>query len=607
MTGVETVIAGAVIGPIIKNLIDGSGKALKGAFSKWNSNTALKNIEEKIQSIGKVKTIWSPDESVSVNSFYYRSKIKNAEINSIKKFSEKNVIIEGLIGQGKSILLRHLCVQEITSEGAGKIPVFVELKHIRQNKDLNFLINSELESFGLEINDEIFNYLANSGKIVILLDAFDEISEGFENTTVHDIERLCKNHPKLQFIITSRPASGIQSSTYFDVKKVDFLKEDDYAPFLRALHVDQAKILDICDAIKNSPNEISKLISTPLMLTLVLFVYSNNTYIPESIPEFFDSLFGAVFNKHDRMKAGFSRKHKSGLQQTELQELFEHFCILAAQDNSSSLTHSQFANNFKEVISADADLKCKTDDFKFDIVNVACLMLDDGNDRISFLHKSIMEYFAAAFIKNSPDTVAIEFYAEARKNFLPWKQILNFLEKIDRYRYYKNFLIPNCKHILDEIGFGQTGASDEDIIKYSENNFGHISVRFDLIDKTGEYEKIGHGPYANSRQYYGEFYSIVIESIFDLISTHTKENYTKKEVTFDDTLFTRSTDSSEIFSVSLKNILRTYGSSDVIKNIRYFEQNVHLAQTKAVEFVQKQDGKKAAIKKRIIKKSTTET
>lgn len=81
--------------------------------------------------------------------------------------------------------------------------------------------------------------------------------------------------------------------------------------------------------------------------------------------------------------------------------------------------------------------------FKKEVVKTACLMIEEGFD-LSFIHKSVAEYHAAAFIRHCSEDVGAQFYQaiSGSRQWQGWSQELRFLSEIDRYRYSKFFWIP---------------------------------------------------------------------------------------------------------------------------------------------------------------------
>src|SRR5690606_19930394 len=226
-------------------------------------------------------------------------------------------------------------------------------------------------------------------------------------TTTLEIEDIVARHPKLQIIVSSRPDNEIQKLSKFSVVDIYPLGVDDYFPFLGKLNVDADKSIAIVNAITSSPSKVSNLIKTPLMLTLVVMVYQSESQIPAELPEFFEKLFYTVFTRHDKLKPTFERKHYSNLSEKKLQELFEAFCFMAMQaGHGRTLNLSQFSESFEIAQECVKGSDCTEDGFRKDITKVSCLMLEEGFQDVTFLHKSIAEYHAAAFVKSSGDDFA---------------------------------------------------------------------------------------------------------------------------------------------------------------------------------------------------------
>ncbi len=185
------------------------------------------------------------------------------------------------------------------------------------------------------------------------------------------------------------------------------------------------------------------------MLTLVVFVYQSEKQIPADLPEFFDRLFYTVFTRHDKLKAAFEREHHSGLSERKLQALFEAFCFMCLQlGTSRTLNLLQFTEAFELAQDYVEGSSCKESAFRKDITKVACLMLEEGVGDTTFLHKSIAEYHAAAFVSNSDDAFASRFYEEASTSWSHWRECLRFLQSIDPYRFSKYFAIGNLKQAI---------------------------------------------------------------------------------------------------------------------------------------------------------------
>lgn len=445
-TGSLAISLSRLLQPIIKDIYEGAKKAGARGLLKWDQRGFPAKLSRRIKAIENVRTLWKPDP-ISLRDFFHPPKVflndKPEFLGRLSQLPSNTIVIEGIVGQGKSVLLRSLATEEILSNDAKRLPVFLELKDLNTKLDLRQAINKQLESYDIEVDEESLNYLFKSGKISLLLDGFDEIEENLVKSTYLEIEHLSLRYPELQIVVTSRPSREIQKSPTFKTVKIAQLTSSEYSAFLSKLGVSSEKSLSLRTAIKNSPSKISNLINTPLMLTLVVIVYEAESEIPETLPEFFDRLFQTVFSRHDRIKAAFTRKHHCGLSERALQSLFEAFCFMTLQlGYGRTLSQTQFDEIFDLALDYSDNSKCAAEDFKRDITEVACLMLDDGIDSVTFLHKSILEYYAAAFVRRLSEENAKKFYEMAIEGGQEWQEVLTFLKSIDAFRHARNYLIP---------------------------------------------------------------------------------------------------------------------------------------------------------------------
>lgn len=450
MTAIETAIAVRVIAQPLVDLYNTGKERFEIQLSKFKNSSARKALAQKIAATQKVKTFWQRDKEVLLSSFYYPNKIVfNKECvkdaSTLREFpSIGNYVIQGTIGQGKSIFLRHLCVQELGEKSSGRIPIFVEFKTIT-GQGLRKSIFESFERLGFEINDNLFDFYAESNKIVLLLDAFDELDESLIKETIAFLEFISERYPRLQIFITSRPDSDIQNSRFFRVVQLAPLHRDDHGPFLRRIGNNEKDVSKLIDAINSSSAEVTGLLSTPLMLTLFVVVYKAEHSIPKELPDFFDSLFQTLFTKHDKSKPGLVRPQKSGLGERKLQQLFQGFCFSILQlKEGVSLTNEQFHSAFEKAVKH-TEIETTPEGFRHDIVKVACLMAEEGF-LLQFIHKSIVEFYAASFVRGLHEEMAAKFYSQQSRNqtfWYHWRQVLQFLSQIDKFRYTKYYAIPS--------------------------------------------------------------------------------------------------------------------------------------------------------------------
>jgi len=417
---------------------------VKSRLKNWKANNNINALYRKISCIQKVKTIWQVNKEVNLKEFYYPSKIvinnKSVNINKADKLPlETSIIIKGTVGQGKSIFLRYICSQELKI--GNRIPVFIELRKIDDNTTIRDLIFSTLDAWGFDIDEDIFDYFAKSGKFLFLLDGFDEITSAHIQKTISQLENWSDKYNALRFIITSRPNSGIERSSRFRVFDLAPLEPEDQNGIISKLTPNSSQGNEIISALENSSSGIRDLITTPLMATLLIIVYKSSQRIPEQFSEFYEDLFQTLLFRHDKSKPGYFREKQCNVNERKLQEIFEAFCFHSSQENSSSFSHKE-VYNVAEWALKNTESLCNSSSFINDIEKVCCLLIEEGF-HYHFVHKSVREFYSASFVRSRNEKFAKEFYSRMLKGqWRNWVQELSFLAQIDKYRFSVYFLLP---------------------------------------------------------------------------------------------------------------------------------------------------------------------
>ncbi|WP_333907149.1 NACHT domain-containing protein [Delftia acidovorans] len=459
MSEIATVaVAGAT--KIVENAMDDIYALAKeravSVFAKRRSNVSNQNIAKNLTLVTKVKTLWKFDKEVSLYEFYYPSSIEffdgvKKRVSSLRDFGTKrNFVIEGTAGQGKSVFLRYLCGQELKLDySSNRVPIFVELRRLRNDLSLMSLILEALQKYRLPNTEPAWEFLAASGKFVLLMDAFDEIDPSLVDRSVAEIEKLSELYmDSLQIIVTSRPDADIQKSSLFRVYRLCPLKNEDHKPFLENICDEQRQADNLFGVLANSTTEIRDLLTTPLMMTLLVILYKSLQTIPDTVPKFYGELFDVLFYRHDHSKPGFRRKRYTNLDDGKIKKIFSAFCFCVRAEQLGVVTSTQFeecVNKAARVCGESVD----PDKFRNELIKTVCLMQQDGFE-YSFIHKSVAQYYAAAFISGSSEKFSEQFYRKVLEGGRSWELELRFLSQIDAYHYSKSYEMPLLKRICDE-------------------------------------------------------------------------------------------------------------------------------------------------------------
>lgn len=503
---------------LIGDLYVAASGEIKKRINKYYNLQKLKEIHENIHNVGKVKTIYNPDEIHNIKDVYIKNTAcfeDGEEITDIDFFSAKKILIEGGPGQGKSLFMKYLCVT--TSEKGKYIPIFLEFRKLNFKDNFNETLYDGISEFGIDVDKDMFEYIAKSNKIILILDGFDEIDSEYRNKYAIGLEKIAEKYDDLKIIVSSRPESGLSGSFYYKKFKILPLTLNKQISFIKDLYSNAANE-DIIHLLKNS-TFLKDVVTSPLLLTLFIITYKSTQCNPDNLSEFYSVIFPTMLYRHDRMKIGFERERESGLSDYKFQKIFESLCFILLADNKTRFSQ----NNFEDALNKSLKIENEASELENKIINdivlITALIVKDGFNAYAYTHKSIQEYFSASYISRCPENLKIKFYtsvANDYKKYLHWQNVLFFLNVLDNYSYKKHYLIKVRKAILD-----YDNSHESLYIKFSKIS-EYISERSSFrADEDGNVSEF-YWSDTYSSSVYKEFDAILKQGITEYIK-HSKE------------------------------------------------------------------------------------
>lgn len=235
---------------------------------------------------------------------------KSLKIANIFK-SEKNLILLGDPGAGKSLLVKFIMVH-ILSGTAGKIglkqyhdhyPFRIELRkynEVRESRSIiEYLSDLLTKEYQTNISVELLAKLIQNSPSIVFFDGLDEIfNVTHKNKMKESIETFSASFSNSKCIVTSRfigyhdihfkqkkfDEFAIQK---FDDKQIESLVTNFYATQIVNLEKRQAAIGNCLTQIEKDVDVELK--SNPLIMTLILILTSNNIVIPDSKLEIYEA------------------------------------------------------------------------------------------------------------------------------------------------------------------------------------------------------------------------------------------------------------------------------------------------------------------------------
>lgn len=433
---------GKTIEVFVDKIFSGIKDIAEYQIDKLKYDSLCKETYNKIFHLDQVKTINEFGDSISLYDFFVPPKLidlnsseKEFTVSSVKDFSSyKKVLISGIVGQGKSILMRHLAIQEAFN--SEKLPIFLELREIEDNESLESFMRKNLKFWLGTDNDKIVNYLLKEGKVTFFFDGFDEIKTVYMEKIVRDFEKIDKKFEKLNFIVSSRPEDTIDKSTIFKkyvIKKLDLNAQ---IKIIEKLIKDQFLQRNLTQTLKNSSNDIIGVLVTPLMVNFYVYLYRIEQIIGDDLKLFYNKLFDLISRKHDGTKLLYKRTYATNLNSDQLETAFECICYLCCRQGAFFFNEYVFRDIVEKTIKFNK-FRCSIDDLIKDLTTGLCFISKES-ESFAFMHTSIAEFFAAKFMIKNVDIDGL--YLDLKSDYKKYENVIRYIEIIDQKLFYVNFL-----------------------------------------------------------------------------------------------------------------------------------------------------------------------
>lgn len=458
----------ATIKGAAKPVIDKARRALNSI-----TNAYAPYLEATFQRVRNIKTFLKPNERVDLLSVYvpvnlsFRDEIVSPEALVSAANSNGRIVVTGLAGRGKSILMRYvsLCMYHSPQ---GKIPLFLELRTLNNltTREILQYVHHQYRGKSRATFDD-FIIALDRGYFCLILDGFDELDPQHRSAVESQIIDLGQKHPALSILVSSRPDQRFQSWQDFDEYCVCPLTLDQ----ARSLILQADYDTDVTKTFlkRLTPEFFSRhnsFLSTPLLIIMMMLTFEDYAEIPTSLHAFYKNAFDTLIRRHDATKPKFIRRTYSQCTAEQFQRIFSSFCIL-------TYSKSKFEFSFDEVIrylgaavnqqQIDADVN----QVLKDLVESICLLQQEGFE-ISFVHRSFQEYFCALFLSLSPAGIVRSFLQDGR--FSSWDDMLPMLYGMARERVEQEWANDATDSICNRY-------SAKNVKEYICDFFGEWSIR----------------------------------------------------------------------------------------------------------------------------------
>jgi len=422
------------------------------------TSEVIRQLQPQFLVVDQIHTLVHPNEKISLRSIYYRTALQDRSAegasgskrtesfvaDTLHDLSAKACVILGTAGQGKSVFLRYLTIQEAIKEQS--LPLFFELRRLPE-RPLVEVIQSRMQHWGLCESRQQLKELLREGHISLLFDAIDELAAARRGEFLTELADLHEANPTMRIVVTSRPDSGILACDWLHPYSIAPLNLNDVRALVR-IYASPEEAEQITAQLDTANRMLVNLLTAPIFAALLVIKYQYSHTIPHDLTAYYRDLFDALVRRHNTAEAGPRREIRSELLPFDLESAFQAICFAVHAQFGDRPPHIRQVQELSVKISEALQLKPRSPSLiVHDVIDITSLIVEEAG-YCFFIHKSVREYYAAAHIARLPDPVAQAFYQRMAGGWRSWEYVLQFLEQLDPVRMAVCFELTELETIL---------------------------------------------------------------------------------------------------------------------------------------------------------------
>lgn len=455
--------------PITTGIVTYVGKeAIRKSFSttwdfihkKYSLNEFEKSKDKYIDFCEKillVNTLASQEKSVFIGDIYVPLTLKGINTLSIRVDDSslldtecRAVLIKGYAGMGKSTILRKILANCALKKD--RLPLFYELKNYKGG-DIEEALSKSFRNAGISFCKRDICTILQDSNVKLFLDAYDEVHPMYREELLDEISRLI-NARNCSLIITSRPDTEIDAIADVETYSVAPLSQEQICKIIEKTASDNDKAKSLVEALSRSPLHHSEesILKSPILVVLFCISYNLGEEIPSTLSQFYANIFDTIFFRHDNLKGKVNRVRHWNDNRRIYRALFEYLCFISQRRTQHTFSRDSLVDFVADSLSYMNEDRALADRVTNELASITNLIIEDGFNEYRFIHKSIQEFFSAAFLCTLNADKKSSFYARARSDYEFYAVFSNtifFLEEIDYYDYIEHYLVPAIEDVLE--------------------------------------------------------------------------------------------------------------------------------------------------------------
>lgn len=384
----------------------------------------------------------------------------------------QKLILLGKPGAGKTTFLQHLALECIKGNfQANSIPVVIFLRtfilQAKQSQDFSLL--GYLERFwrNYDLSLEQITTLLQQGKVLILLDGWDEIPQEYEQSIFQQIQQFSQLYYQNSLVITCRLAEQqyrFNGFTYveladFNPTQVEIFARRWFIATAQDPEIGKTKAQQFIEQLQHKSNQaIRELVSTPILLNLICSVFQERLSFPDKRARLYQEGLDLLLVRWDRSR-GIERDgayHQLAL--ADKIKLLSQIAAVNFEQGHYFFETEQLLQTIADYLVTVADSPSDRETLRLDsqgilkaIVVQHGLLIERAKGIYSFSHLTFQEYLTARKIISSPNCEELNQALEdlsSRITNPQWREVIlltaSMLEDAD-------YLIKQLKNQVDAI------------------------------------------------------------------------------------------------------------------------------------------------------------
>lgn len=403
-------VTGAIVNAFLKPKLDSLFEILKIKKKLLEHEVINKLTDYLIRAYDRqayVKTVVFQNNKILLRDLYIPLSVSNPNTEESVKIIgyakqllpvHEKVLLVDTAGMGKSTLSRFLFLKCI--EEAHGIPVFIELRKLKQGLTIIDIINEDLNRIDEAVDRGFLLKLIEAGDFVFFFDGFDEIPIKEREFATQHLQDFIAKVPKNKFLITSRQDPALASFADFQKFVIKPLRQSEAFALLRKYDKDGPTSEALVEKLKaeHHKENLKSFLVNPLLVSLLFKAYDFKPTLPLRADVFYRQVYEALFENHDLAKGGsFIRQKHSNLNIDDFAKVLRVLAMRTAALGKVEYSSDEILGHIRDAKERCSGLVFTESDFVKDLISTVPLFVQDGLD-YRWNHKSFQEYFAALFI-----------------------------------------------------------------------------------------------------------------------------------------------------------------------------------------------------------------